>query len=433
MTKDKIGIFFIFMLYCVCLSARDYKPEEIVNPNIANRYEYVADPGNMLGSQTRNNVNARLQALRDSTTAEVAVAIVPSIGDYSIEDFSEKVFTRWGLGKKDKDNGVLLLISPDSHEVRIQTGYGSEGVLPDIICGRIIREAVIPNMRDDCLDCAVEEATAMISRVMTNPEYADELRSSLRDNHSGIEEAPVSKETITGFLVIVAVLLWIFAAVSYISRRVKTRKISSEAIKAQEWRTILTRLGLLSLATLLTALPFYLLALYHYRRARYGNHVCAKCGGKSVRVKGHEALGALSPSQQFEEKIGSVHYDVHRCEKCGNTEVTPYPVKKSKYTYCSHCGTRAYHYIGNRTLRQPTYHAEGEGVSQYRCDYCGRNDDKGYRIPKKDMAAAMAAAAMLGSSRRRGGGGGFGGGFDGGFGGGFGGGRTGGGGASGRW
>lgn len=414
------------------LFARDYRPDEIVNPNISNRYEYVADPENRLSAAARSRINRRLQILRDSTTAEVAVAVVPSIGDYSVEDFSEKVFTKWGLGKKDNDNGVLLLISPDSREVRIQTGYGAEGVLPDITCGRIIREAVIPNMRRDCLDCAVDEATAMISRVMSEPEYAGELRSGMSDNHSGFGEAPVSKETMTGFVWIVVGLLWLLAAGTFVRYRLKTRAMRSAQDKSLEWRASLLMLGILSLATLLTALPFYLLALFHYRRARYGSHVCRRCDGKSVRLKGREAMAALTPSQQFEEKIGSVGYDVHRCGKCGDTEVTAFPSRNSKYSVCPHCGTRAYHFVGNTTLRQPTFQAEGEGVSQYRCEYCGKSDNKGFRIPKKDMAAAMAAAALLGS-RRRSGGSGFGGGFGGDFGGGFGGGRTGGGGASGRW
>ena len=426
-------LFAAIALSAIVAEARDYTPEEIVNPNVADRYEYVADPEGRLSASTRSTVNRRLQGLRDSTTAEVAVAVVPSIGDYTVEDFSEKVFTRWGLGKNDKDNGVLLLISPDSRQVRIQTGYGAEGVLPDIVCGRIIREAVIPNMRMDCLDCAVEEATEMITRIMTDPVYAEELRSELSDNHSGIEEAPISKETLTTFLGIVAFILWIVAAASYISRRMKTRRFNSMAEKASEWRKSLTLLAILSIATLLTALPFYLLALYHYRRARYGSHKCSNCGGKMHMLKGSEALASLTPSQQFEEKLGSVHYDVHKCETCGNTEVTPYPARNSSYTTCPHCGTRAYHFIGNRTLRQPTYQTEGEGVSQYRCEYCGNQDNKRFRIPKRDMAAAMAAAAALGAAARRRGGGGFGGGFGGGIGGGFGGGSTGGGGASGSW
>ena len=427
-------LFLISVSFFLPSNAKDYEPEDIINPNLADRYDYVADPEHRLSDSTRADVNRRLQALREQTSAEVAVAVVPSIGDYTIEDFSEKVFTNWGLGKKDKDNGVLLLISPDSRKVRIQTGYGTEGVLPDITCGHIIRKAVIPNMRNDCLDCAVEEATEMISEIMSNPEYAEELKSELADNYSGQDEAPVSKETLIGFLLCIAGLLWIVADVYYLSYRIKTRQISSRGTKAQEWRSSLMLLGFLAAGTLLTALPFYLLALFHYRRARYSSRHCSNCGGKSELLKGAEAKGALTPAQQFEEKIGSVHYDVHRCKKCGNTEVEGYPVRNTQYSLCPHCGTRAYHFIGNRTLRQPTYSSEGAGVSSYRCEYCGNQDDKGFRIPKKDMAAAMAAAAALGAaSRRRGGG--FGGGFGGGgfSGGGFGGGSTGGGGASGSW
>lgn len=424
----------LLLFFAIPVLARDYEPDEIVNPNIANRYEYVADPENRLSPQTRRAVNARLQALRDSTSAEVAVAVVPSIGDYTIEDFSEKVFTRWGLGKKDKDNGVLLLISPDSREVRIQTGYGTEGVLPDITCGHIINTAVIPSMRDDCLDCAVDEATKMITEIMEDPVYAEELKSKLSDNHSGLEEAPVSKETLMGFLGFVAFILWLLAAFNYIKDRLQTRKMTSSIEKAQKWRSTLTFFGFMTLGTLLTALPFYLLALYHYRHARYGTHKCDNCGGKTHVMKGEEAMGALTPSQQFEEKLGSVNYDVHKCEKCGKTEVVPYPASNTPYSYCPHCGTRAYHFIGKRTLRQPTYQAEGQGVSQYRCEYCGNQDEKGYRIPKKDMSEAIATAAAIGAATRgRRGGGGFGGFGGGGFGGGFGGGATGGGGASGRW
>lgn len=430
MTKTRIAGLLIWCFIALTAVAGDYSPEEISNPNIADRYNYVSDPEGRLSEQTRRKVNMRLQALRDSTTAEVAVAIVPSIGDYTIEDFSEKVFTGWGLGKSDKDNGVLLLISPDSRQVRIQTGYGVEGVLPDITCAHIIDKTVIPNMRDGCLDCAVDEATAAISDIMRNPEYAEELKSRLQDNHSGMQEAPVSSETLMQFLWIVAALLWIAAAGAYVRDRVKTRKMHSAIEKAQTWRGTLTTFAILSALTLLTALPFYLLALMHYRRARYGNHRCDYCGGKTTVIKGNKAKASLTPSQQFEQQIGSMEYDVHKCAKCGKTEVARFPTRNTEYSQCPHCGTRAYHFIGKRTLRQPTYQTEGAGVEQYRCEYCGHHDDKGFRIPKKDMAAAMTAAAVLGSMGRRHGGGG---GFSGGFGGGFGGGSTGGGGASGQW
>lgn len=421
-----IVIAVVYTLFSNSVFARDYEPKEIVNPNIANRYEYIADPEHLVSDDTKQKVNIRLQALRDSTTAEVAVAVVPSIGYYTIEDFSEKVFTRWGLGKSDKDNGVLLLISPESRQVRIQTGYGTEGVLPDITCAHIIDTAVIPNMRDDCLDCAVDAATAEITRILGNPEYAEELRSRLADNHGRQIEAPIDSGTIITFCMIVIGLFWLITLCAYIYERVEIRRLDTASKKASAWRGELTGFAALTALSCLTALPFYLLALLHYRRARYGNHRCHVCGGKTSRLKASDAKQYLTPAQQFEVQLGSAEYDVCHCKQCDGTKVSEFIARKTPYSKCPRCGTRAYHFIGKTTLQQPTTHSEGIGVSKYRCEYCGHEDNKGFRIPKKDMTAAIAAGAILGSM-----GGGRSGGS--GFGGGFGGGATGGGGASGRW
>lgn len=414
----------------MAIAARDYQPSEIVNPNLANRYEYVADPEHMLGESTRAIVNRRLQALRDSTSAEVAVAIVPSIGDYTVEDFSEKVFTKWGLGKSDKDNGVLLLISPESREVRIQTGYGSEGVLPDITCGEIIRTAVIPNMQEDNLDDAVDDATAMIAKVMSSPEYAEELRSKLADNHTGLDEAPIDAADFMWFFVALICCVWLFTCGAYIFDIKKSKRLPDTASKVELWKSSLNTYLIFGILSAMTALPFYFLARRQYRKARFGSHPCPNCGGKTHLLSGQEAMAHLTPSQQFEVKLGSMEYDVHKCDKCGYSEVVGFPTSNSKYTKCPHCGTRAYHLIGASEIQRPTYYNDGYGVKRYRCEYCGNEDDKRYRIPKKDMSGAIAAAAVLGSAGRGGRGGGFGGGS---FGGGFGGGMTGGGGASGRW
>lgn len=415
------------ILAVISSSARDYEPQEIENPNITDRYDYVADPERRLSNATKALVNSRLQALRDSTSAEVAVAVVPSIGDYTIEDFSEKVFTRWGLGKEDKDNGVLLLISPDSREVRIQTGYGAEGVLPDITCRLIIDETVIPNMQNDCLDCAVDDATRMISEIMTNPEYAEELRSKQSDYMT----PPVNGGSILTFIGFAIICVFLFAAVGYFIDLKNARKMHSAGEKAILWKSTLLTNIVLAIVSLGTAFPFLLLAFYHYRHARYGGHPCRNCGGKTYRVKGAEVMAYLTQSQQFEKEIGSVDYDVRECRKCGHTEVIPFVNNKSPYKLCPHCGTRAYHFIGAGQIYAPTYQQDGYGVKRYRCEYCSNQDENGYRIPKKDMSGAIATAAILGAATRNGrGGGGFGGGS---FGGGFGGGSTGGGGASGRW
>lgn len=159
-------------------AAKDYSPDEIVNPNVADRREFVADPGSLLGAGTKSRVNSVLTDLRKQTSAEVAVAVVPSIGDVPIEDFSERLFTQWGLGKSDKDNGVLIVIALDQKRARIQTGYGVEGVLPDISAKKIINRSIIPYMREGDLDDAVEASVRDVARVLSDPVAAEELKSS---------------------------------------------------------------------------------------------------------------------------------------------------------------------------------------------------------------------------------------------------------------
>ena len=141
----------------------------------------------------------------------------------------------------------------------------------------------------------------------------------------------------------------------------------------------------------------------------------------------------LTPSQDLEERLDTVDYDVWECPECGTVERFPFKVKQTKYTECPACHTIAMTLESDRVVHPATTRREGYGVKTYECKFCGHRTDKGYRIPRKEDPAAMAAAAaVLGAaaSRRGGGGGGFGGG---GFGGGFGGGATGGGGAGGSW
>ncbi len=78
----------MLLVGCMAALAKDYTPDEIVNPNIADRRVYVADPGNLVSSSVKAKVNDELYSLRRATGAEVVVAVVPSIGDMPIEDFS---------------------------------------------------------------------------------------------------------------------------------------------------------------------------------------------------------------------------------------------------------------------------------------------------------------------------------------------------------
>ncbi len=89
---------------------------------------HVHDEAHILTQPAIDKLEQQLIAYQDSTSNEIAVLIIPSLEGDALEDYSMRVVEKWKLGKKKKDNGVLLLIVVDEHKIRIETGYGLEGV-----------------------------------------------------------------------------------------------------------------------------------------------------------------------------------------------------------------------------------------------------------------------------------------------------------------
>jgi uncharacterized protein len=106
----------------------------------------VVDQAGLLSRQVRSQLTQALVAIKRQTGNEIAVLTVPSLEGESIEGYSIKVVDEWKLGSKDKDNGVLFLISVKDRKMRIEVGQGLEGNLPDARAGQIIR-AVKPYFR----------------------------------------------------------------------------------------------------------------------------------------------------------------------------------------------------------------------------------------------------------------------------------------------
>src|SRR5262249_37336863 len=92
-------------------------------------------------------LEARCRQVREKTGAQLAVAIVKSLEGGQVDDFAVKLFERWGIGQKEKKNGVLLLVAIDDHKARVEGGYGLEPILPDALAGRILTESFVPAAR----------------------------------------------------------------------------------------------------------------------------------------------------------------------------------------------------------------------------------------------------------------------------------------------
>ncbi len=116
----------------------------------------VTDNAEILSPAMRSSLTAQLKSHEQRTGNQIAILTVPSLEGDNIEDYAVRVFESWKLGQKGKDNGVLIIVVPKERRMRIEVGYGLEGVLTDGAAGRIIRNAMAPRFKAEDYDGGVE-------------------------------------------------------------------------------------------------------------------------------------------------------------------------------------------------------------------------------------------------------------------------------------
>lgn len=139
----------------------------------------IHDEAHILTQATVDNLEAILRQHEDSTTNQIAVLVIPSLEGEVLEEYSMRVaHDAWKLGTKNNDNGVLLLIAVDDRKMRIEVGYGLEGVLTDAITNRIIRNEIAPHFRDQEYDEGVTAGVKAIVAAIGNEYSIPESTSS---------------------------------------------------------------------------------------------------------------------------------------------------------------------------------------------------------------------------------------------------------------
>lgn len=144
-------------------------------PPLAGR---VNDRAGLLSPAARQKIDGELADYERKTGRQLAVLTLPSLQGDSLEEFSVKTARAWGLGRKGKDDGVLLLVVRDDHRLRIEVGYGLEAVLPDIVCGRIIREVIAPRLRAGDYDGGILAGVDAILGALASPASALPVRAA---------------------------------------------------------------------------------------------------------------------------------------------------------------------------------------------------------------------------------------------------------------
>lgn len=147
MQKLKYG----FWLGClICCSLCGWAQMGSVMQHIPPRPEpprLVNDLAGMLDEAQQQRLEQELVAYNDSTSTQIAVVIVPTVGPYDMMEYALAILRQWGVGTRAYNNGVVLLIAAQDRKAFIATGYGMEGVLPDATCKEIIDQRLIPYFR----------------------------------------------------------------------------------------------------------------------------------------------------------------------------------------------------------------------------------------------------------------------------------------------
>ncbi|GGB11427.1 TPM domain-containing protein [Mucilaginibacter rubeus] len=181
----KFILFFGFTLCVIAAIAQDF-------PERSNTL--VTDYTNTLNPADKQRLETKLVAFNDSTSTQIAVVILKSTGNYDINDYGVQLLRKWGIGQKDKNNGVLVLVAIGDRKMSIQTGYGAEGALPDIVTQDIIQNDLKPHFKQGDYYGGLDAGTNSIIKAMKG-----EYKASKKQKQSNGGPA--------GFIVIVIIVV----------------------------------------------------------------------------------------------------------------------------------------------------------------------------------------------------------------------------------
>ena len=174
---------------------------------------FVSDYANVISAPDERQLVSMIAELRQKTGAEIAVVTIPSLEGGDIDDFTVRLFNKWGVGQKGKDNGLMFLAAMKDRKMRIEVGYGLEGSIPDAEAGRIRREVITPYFKAGQPGKGIVAGVAALSREITGEiqPIPDGRRPPAASSPTGSMVARIA--VLFGMLAIVATIAWLGGAI----------------------------------------------------------------------------------------------------------------------------------------------------------------------------------------------------------------------------
>ncbi|WP_180114148.1 TPM domain-containing protein [Acinetobacter sp. YH12063] len=169
--------------------------------------EPVVDQANLLSAAEKQAISQKILQLHEQGKAQIGVVIVPTTGQEDIFDYAMRVAEKWQLGSAKRDNGILMAIAVNDRRIQILTGYGLEGIMPDIIVSRIIRNQITPHFKQaqyaQGIDAGLTEITQILNQ---DPEVAAQAAQELKERQEqALHEQQAKEKTFTTVLIILVI------------------------------------------------------------------------------------------------------------------------------------------------------------------------------------------------------------------------------------
>jgi uncharacterized protein len=313
----------------------------IPNPRVRNG-TWVADMPGALRADTVARLNQTISSIEKSHGIEMAVVVVQSLDGLPVDEAAVKLFELWGIGKKGRDNGLLFLWSRGDRQVRVEVGYGLEGVLPDGKVGAILDAYVVPKFK------AGEFDAGLVAGV-------DALLAAAR------------------------------------SEPVALPAMSNKSYESEGW--------LPSWWPLLGGIPVGIGALTAFNRwRRYRRRRCPQCGTRMALMTDYDDDTVLEEGQVAEERIGSVDYDVWQCPACAHHFTLRYAKWTSKYDKCPQCSNRTKS-TTESVIEAATTHGDGSARVLEQCAFCSFTNEYTKVLPRiRESSSSSSSGGGSGGS-----------------------------------
>ena len=201
MRNRALSILLLLLCFLSAVEAKVYRVKDVPMVHLTDRTRYVSNPDGILSSSSVATIDSLLLALEESTGIEVLVAALGDIEGGDCFDFAYRLGKENGVGQKESDNGLVILLSTGERCVQFATGYGLEGVMPDAICKRIQQQYMVGHFANDDWDAGMvagmRAVCGVLDGTMQPPAEEDDLLAII-----------LAMVGVLGAVILVAFLVW---------------------------------------------------------------------------------------------------------------------------------------------------------------------------------------------------------------------------------